>query len=122
MDYICIYLLGTVFVQLALGLNTFISAQGNAMTAMLSVLIGAVLNIVLDPMFIFVFRMGVRGAALATILSQAVSAVWVLGFLCCRTAVLPHPACQHAAKHPDAWARSPPWAWPPSSCSPPRAW
>ena len=82
MDYISIYLLGTVFVQLALGLNTFISAQGRAMTAMCSVLIGAILNIVLDPVFIFVFNMGVRGAALATILSQAVSAAWVVLFLC----------------------------------------
>ena len=82
MDYISIYLLGTVFVQLALGLNTFISAQGRAMTAMCSVLIGAVLNIVLDPVFIFVFNMGVQGAALATILSQAVSAAWVVLFLC----------------------------------------
>ena len=83
-DYITIYLLGTVFVQLALGLNTFISAQGRAMTAMCSVLIGAILNIVLDPVFIFVFDMGVRGAALATILSQAVSAAWVVLFLCGR--------------------------------------
>ena len=83
-DYITIYLLGTVFVQLALGLNTFISAQGRAMTAMCSVLIGAVLNIALDPVFIFVFDMGVRGAALATILSQAVSAAWVVLFLCGR--------------------------------------
>ena len=83
-DYITIYLLGTVFVQLALGLNTFISAQGRAMTAMCSVLIGAILNIVLDPVFIFVFDMGVRGAALATILSQAVSAAWVVLFLCSR--------------------------------------
>ena len=82
MDYISIYLLGTVFVQLALGLNTFISAQGRAMTAMCSVLIGAILNIVLDPVFIFVFNMGVKGAALATILSQAVSAAWVVLFLC----------------------------------------
>ena len=80
-DYITIYLLGTVFVQLALGLNTFISAQGRAMTAMCSVLIGAVLNIVLDPVFIFALDMGVRGAALATILSQAVSAAWVVLFL-----------------------------------------
>ena len=83
-DYITIYLLGTVFVQLALGLNTFISAQGRAMTAMCSVLIGAILNIVLDPVFIFVFDMGVQGAALATILSQAVSAAWVVLFLCSR--------------------------------------
>lgn len=84
MDYIGIYLLGTVFVQLALGLNPYISAQGKAATAMFSVLIGAVLNIVLDPIFIFALGMGVKGAALATILSQAVSAAWVVGFLCSR--------------------------------------
>ena len=83
-DYISIYLVGTVFVQLALGLNTFISAQGKALVAMLSVLIGAVLNICLDPVFIFALDMGVKGAALATILSQAVSAAWVVGFLCSR--------------------------------------
>lgn len=82
LDYISIYLLGTVFVQLALGLNTFISAQGKSLVAMCSVLIGAILNIVLDPVFIFGFGLGVRGAAIATILSQAVSACWVLGFLC----------------------------------------
>ena len=80
-DYISIYLWGTVSVQLALGLNTFISAQGRSGTAMLSVAIGAVLNIVLDPLFIFVFDMGVKGAAIATVLSQTVSAVWVLAFL-----------------------------------------
>ena len=80
-SYIGIYLLGTVFVQLALGLNTFISAQGKAMTAMLSVLIGAVLNLVLDPLLIFGLGLGVKGAALATIFSQAVSAAWVLRFL-----------------------------------------
>ncbi|MGI5963316.1 MAG: MATE family efflux transporter [Lawsonibacter sp.] len=84
LDYISIYLLGTVFVQFSLGLNTFISAQGKAMVAMLSVLIGAILNIVLDPIFIFVFGLGVRGAAIATVLSQAVSALWVVGFLCSR--------------------------------------
>ena len=84
LDYIGIYLLGTIFVQFALGLNTFISAQGKALVAMLSVLIGAILNIVLDPIFIFVFNWGVQGAALATILSQAVSACWVVGFLCSR--------------------------------------
>lgn len=82
LDYISIYLLGTLFVQLALGLNTFISAQGKSLIAMCSVLIGAALNIVLDPLFIFVFHLGVRGAAIATILSQAVSACWVLVFLC----------------------------------------
>lgn len=80
-QYITIYVAGTIFVQLALGLNTFISAQGNAKTAMLSVLIGAIINIVLDPVFIFVLHMGVRGAALATIISQAVSAAWVVRFL-----------------------------------------
>lgn len=80
-DYIGIYLIGTVFVQYALGLNTFISGQGKAKTAMLSVLIGAVTNIVLDPILIFVFRMGVKGAALATIFSQALSAAWVVRFL-----------------------------------------
>lgn len=80
-QYLSIYLLGTVFVQLALGLNAFISAQGEARIAMLSVLIGAVINILLDPLFIFVLNMGVRGAALATILSQAVSAIWVVRFL-----------------------------------------
>ena len=82
LDYISIYLLGTLFVQLALGLNTFISAQGRATVAMASVLIGAVLNIVLDPVFIFLFQMGVRGAAIATVLSQGVSACWVVCFLC----------------------------------------
>ena len=84
LDYIGIYLLGTLFVQLALGLNTFISAQGKATVAMLSVLIGAVLNIVLDPVFIFLFDLGVRGAAIATVFSQAVSAAWVFFFLCSR--------------------------------------
>ena len=80
-DYISIYLWGTVSVQLALGLNTFISAQGRSGVAMFSVAIGAALNIVLDPIFIFVFDMGVKGAAIATVLSQTVSAVWVLAFL-----------------------------------------
>lgn len=80
-QYITIYLLGTIFVQLAVGLNTFISGQGNAKVAMLSVLIGAIINIVLDPILIFGLHMGVRGAALATIISQAVSAVWVVRFL-----------------------------------------
>lgn len=80
-QYISIYLLGTIFVQFAVGLNTYISGQGNARIAMLSVLIGAVTNIILDPIFIFGFGMGVRGAALATIISQALSAVWVVKFL-----------------------------------------
>lgn len=80
-DYIRIYLLGTIFVQCALGMNPFITAQGATKTSMLSVVIGAVLNIALDPLFIFTFGMGVRGAALATVISQAASAVWVLCFL-----------------------------------------
>ena len=80
-DYLNIYALGTVFVQLTLGMNAFITAQGFARTGMLSVLIGAVCNIALDPLFIFAFDMGVKGAALATIISQAISCAWVLIFL-----------------------------------------
>lgn len=79
--YMKIYACGTLFVQAALGLNAFITAQGFATTGMLSVIIGAICNIVLDPIFIFGMNMGVRGAALATILSQAVSAIWVVKFL-----------------------------------------
>ena len=79
--YMGIYALGTVFVQVTLGMNAFISAQGYAKVSMWTVLIGAICNIVLDPLFIFVFKMGVRGAALATVLSQAVSMLWVLRFL-----------------------------------------
>lgn len=77
-DYLSIYLIGTLFVQISVGLNTFLSAQGKSTHAMISTLIGAVLNIALDPLFIFTFRMGVKGAALATVISQAISAVWVL--------------------------------------------
>lgn len=80
-SYMNIYAMGTIFVQLTLGMNAFITAQGFAKTGMFSVLIGAVANIVLDPVFIFGFHMGVRGAALATIISQALSCVWVLVFL-----------------------------------------
>lgn len=79
--YMNIYSIGTLFVQLTLGMNSFITAQGYAKEGMLSVLIGAVCNIVLDPVFIFLMDLGVRGAALATILSQAASCVWVLSFL-----------------------------------------
>ena len=88
LDYIGIYIYGTVFVQLALGLNTFISAQGNAVIAMSSVLVGAGLNIVLDPIFIFGFDMGVKGAAIATVISQAASAIWVVSFLCSKRSVI----------------------------------
>lgn len=80
--------MGTIFVQLALGLNAFISGQGAAKAAMLSVLIGAVINIVLDPIFIFALHFGVRGAALATVISQFVSAVWVVSFLKSKRSVL----------------------------------
>ena len=80
-QYMQIYALGTLFVELTLGLNAFITAQGFARVGMKTVLIGAVCNIVLDPLFIFVFDMGVAGAAVATVLSQAVSCVWVVTFL-----------------------------------------
>ena len=80
-DYMNIYALGTIFVQMTLGMNAFITAQGFAKTGMLSVLIGAVANIILDPIFIFGFGMGVAGAAWATIISQALSCAWVLLFL-----------------------------------------
>ena len=86
--YISIYLIGTLFVEFALGLNPYIISQGAAKTGMFSVVIGAVINIALDPVFIFVFDMGVAGAALATIISQFVSAVWVVGFLISKRAVL----------------------------------
>lgn len=79
--YMNIYAVGTVFVQLTLGMNMFITAQGFAKTGMLSVLIGALSNIILDPILIFGFDMGVRGAALATIISQALSCIWVVSFL-----------------------------------------
>lgn len=80
-DYLSIYLIGTLFVEVSVGLNTFINTQGRPGIAMWSVVIGAVLNILLDPLFIFVFDMGVKGAALATIISQAATALWVLLFL-----------------------------------------
>ncbi|MEM1484333.1 MATE family efflux transporter [Oscillospiraceae bacterium PP1C4] len=81
-DYLEIYLFGTIFVQLALGLNSFINAQGYAGMGMLTVVIGAVLNVALDPLFIYTFGMGVKGAAVATVISQFVSAFWVIVFLC----------------------------------------
>lgn len=80
-DYLSVYLLGTLFVEISTGLNTFINAQGRPAIAMWSVVIGALLNIILDPLFIFVFDMGVKGAAIATVLSQACSAIWIIHFL-----------------------------------------
>ena len=81
-DYMSIYAIGTLFVQMTLGMNTFITAQGFTTTSMVSVIIGAVCNIVLDPIFIFGFQMGVKGAALATIISQMLSCIWIISFLC----------------------------------------
>lgn len=86
--YLRIYSIGTIFVQLALGLNTFITAQGKAKTSMFTVLIGAITNIILDPVFIFVFHMDVRGAALATIISQAISCIWILSFMTSKRTIL----------------------------------
>ena len=86
--YISLYLIGTLFVMISLGMNNFINAQGFGMTGMLTVSIGAVLNLILDPLFIFVLHMGVRGAALATIISQGISAIWVLHFLTGKKAIL----------------------------------
>ncbi len=87
-DYLTIYLIGTISVMIGLGLNPFINSQGFGRTGMMTVLLGAVVNIVLDPIFIFIFDMGVRGAALATILAQTCSAVWVLFFLTGKRAIL----------------------------------
>lgn len=87
-DYMRIYAFGTLFVQLTLGMNAFITAQGFTTISMVSVLIGAICNITLDPIFIFAFHMGVKGAALATVISQAVSTVWVVLFLCGKKTLL----------------------------------
>lgn len=87
-QYISIYLLGSIFVMIGLGMNSFINSQGFGTIGMLTVLLGAVANIILDPIFIFVFRMGVKGAALATILSQLLSALWIVKFLTGDRAIL----------------------------------
>lgn len=87
-SYMNIYAIGTIFVQLTLGMNAFITAQGFAKTGMLSVLIGAVCNIILDPILIFGCNLGVRGAAIATVISQAVSCAWVLLFLTGKKTIL----------------------------------
>jgi len=88
-QYLSIYLLGTAFSMLTTGLNSFINAQGFPRTGMLTTVIGAAINVVLDPVFIFGFDMGVRGAALATVISQAISAAWVLRFLLSKKAIVP---------------------------------
>lgn len=87
-DYLTIYLIGTVFVQIALGMNPFINTQGFAKTGMITVLVGAVINTILDPIFIFGLNMGVKGAALATIIAQIVSALWVVVFLFGKKSIL----------------------------------
>ena len=87
--YLTIYLLGTPFTMLATGMNGFINAQGFPRVGMLTTMLGAALNLVLDPLFIFVFNMGVRGAAVATVISQIVSALWVLRFLTGKKALIP---------------------------------
>lgn len=95
-----IYAIGTIFVELTLGMNAFITAQGFAKTGMYSVLIGAVSNIILDPIFIFGLHMDVRGAALATIISQALSCIWVVAFLCGRKSFIRYTKRELA---PDTW-------------------
>ena len=87
-DYIEIYALGTVFVQLTLGMNAFVTAQGFSKISMISVVVGALANIVLDPILIYGFDMGVRGAAVATVASQALSCAWLLAFLCSQRSIL----------------------------------
>lgn len=87
-DYARIYILGSVFVLVVMGMNPFITTQGFAKVSMLTTIIGAVINIILDPIFIFVFDMGVKGAALATVFSQAVGAVWILRFLTGKKTIL----------------------------------
>ena len=86
--YLTIYLCGTVFVMLGLGMNNFINAQGFGSMGMITVLLGAVVNIILDPVFIFALGMGVQGAALATVISQFLSALWAVAFLCGKKALL----------------------------------
>ncbi len=92
-EYMNVYALGTIFVQLTLGMNAFVTAQGFTKISMLSVIIGAVTNIILDPIFIYGMDMGVRGAALATVISQALSCVWVVAFLCGKKTLLRIKLC-----------------------------
>ena len=87
-EYMSVYAIGTVFVQLTLGMNAFVTAQGFTRISMISVIVGAVANIILDPIFIYGLGMGVRGAALATVISQAVSCAWVVAFLCSKRSIL----------------------------------
>ena len=88
LDYLSIYLIGTIFVLVSLGMNSFINSQGFAKVGMMTVLIGAILNIILDPLFIFVLHMNVKGAAIATVISQGISALWTLQFLTGKQTIL----------------------------------
>ena len=110
--YITIYLLGSVFVMVSLGMNQFINAQGFGRKGMMTVLIGAVTNIVLDPLFIFVFDMGVQGAALATIISQFLSALWAFSFLRGKKALIRLEWPLLKAAPAAGVADSLPWAFP----------
>lgn len=115
--YSRIYILGSIFVLIVMGMNPFITTQGFAKISMLTTVIGAVINIILDPIFIFVLDLGVRGAALATVLSQAVGAVWILRFLTGKKTIL------HLRKENFGYAETlscPAWhlVFPLSSCSP----
>lgn len=93
-EYITIYLCGSVFVMLGLGMNSFINSQGFGRVGMMTVCLGAAANIVLDPIFIFVFKMGIQGAAIATVISQFLSAAWIVAFLCGKKTILKlKPAC-----------------------------
>ncbi|MEY8357007.1 MATE family efflux transporter [Lachnospiraceae bacterium 54-53] len=99
-QFISIYLLGTVFVMMGLGMNSFINSQGFGTVGMMTVLLGAAANIILDPIFIFVLDMGVRGAALATVISQFLSALWTVKFLTGRKAILKlRPSCFRLKKY-----------------------
>lgn len=88
-DYLNVYLIGTIFSMITTGMNGYINAEGYPKIGMVSIILGAVVNIILDPVFIFVFRMGVKGAALATVISQMISAIWVLAFLFGKKAIIP---------------------------------
>ena len=120
-DYMTIYLLGTVFVMTSLGLNPYINSQGFAKIGMLTVLLGAAANIVLDPILIYAFGLGVRGAAIATVISQCLSALWVLRFL---TGQKRSWCCTSGASGPTgaASAKLPPWVPPALSCPSPTVW
>ena len=120
LDYLRIYSLGTVFVQITLGMNAYITAQGFTSVSMKTVLLGAILNTILDPIFIFGLGLGVKGAALATILSQGVSAIWVLRFLTGKQTKW-HLTRKNLRPVPSVFLPCMALGLSPLSCSPPRA-